>query len=78
LKGTSDYDLATGFAEGVIKAVAKPGCADTGKYALATYPWLDSDTFTSPVMVTSLVKDFMDPDGNRMICGSSPLIELMP
>ena len=49
LAGTSDYDLAVGFAQGVLSAVATPGCMDTGKYGLATYPWLDSDTFTTPV-----------------------------
>jgi len=76
LKGTGDYDLAAGFATAVISAVTVPGCTETGKYALATYPWMDSDTFTTSVSVTSLVKDFTDSDGNRMICGSSPLMEL--
>lgn len=74
LKGTIDYDLAVGFAQGVIDAVSD--CPDTGKYALATYPWMDSDTFATPVTVTSLVKDFTSTDGRRMICGSSPLQEM--
>lgn len=47
LKGTPDYDLGRGMVEAQINAVGD--CADSGKFGLAKYEWLDDDDQSRPV-----------------------------
>jgi len=75
LKGTDSYDPAVAMVEAMTKSVTPKGCDETGNVGLATYKWLSSTDFTTPVTVTALVKDFRTADGQRYICASAPLEE---
>jgi len=57
LKGTPDYDMALGMITAFREA--SEGCKEDTKFTLATYPWLSKEDFSSPVMVQSLVTNFV-------------------
>lgn len=61
LAGTPDYDLAEGFFSAFRSLVNDDSCDENE--GLVTYKWLSATDFTTPVMVTSLVKEFMSPVG---------------
>ena len=49
LKGTDSYDPAVAMVEAMTKSVTPKGCDETGNVGLATYKWLSSTDFTTPV-----------------------------
>jgi len=68
-----DYAMGKAYFEAVREVIST--CEETSKYNLATYPWLDSDDFTTPNLSTSLVKDFVAVDGNTYVCASGPIFQ---
>jgi len=76
LKGTPDYEMGKGMIEAIVASVTVDDCGDAGNFGLATYPWLNKIDFNTPVVATSLAKDFTAADGNRYVCASGPLFEV--
>jgi len=68
-----DYVMGKAYFEAVRDVIST--CEATDKYQLATYPWLDSNDFTTPNLSVSLVKDFVASDGNTYVCSSGPISE---
>jgi len=52
-----DYAMGKAYFEAVREVIST--CEETSKYNLATYPWLDSDDFTTPVSVTYIKIDLI-------------------
>jgi len=84
IKG-SDYDLAKGMIDALQAAVSPNDCREVGNVGLASYGWLSSVDFKSPITATTFVKDFIvDDKGRRLgsrriqkmdkyVCSTSPL-----